>query len=160
MKPAAAVAGATRARAAARADARLIMRRFYDPPLASASMILRSCEGGAPKVGPEAIGEVRRAGVAEVGRDPREGLLAEALDRGAQPQVVQVLGQRATGDLAEHAGEVVRGDVQLAGQRGERQRLLEAGEQEVLGGLGELGAVAAGGAGRRPDVRAGHGSRG
>jgi hypothetical protein len=54
---------------------------------------------------------------------------------------------------------VVRRDVQLAGQLGERERVVEALEQQILGRLGELGVLmagggAAGGCRRRPADRA------
>ena len=98
----------------------------------------RRAEGGA-----EAVGEVRRAAVAEVGGDPRQRLLAQALHRLAQPQVVQVLRERAAGALVEDAREMERRDVQLVRELAERERLGEPGEQQVLGRLDELGALAA-----------------
>src|SRR4051794_9244371 len=128
LKPAWAAAGAASASAAATAVACLSMpavlraggqRRFHE----IAQLRRRDAERGA-----EAVGEVRRRAVAEVGREPRERrgrVLVQALDRRAQPQVVQVGGQRAPGALAEHAREVERRDMQLGGQRAERERLGE-----------------------------------
>src|SRR3954452_1271172 len=109
LNPAFAAAGAASASAAAAAVAYLSMppvlragarRRFHE----IAQLRRRDAERGA-----EAIGEVRRRAVAEVGGDPRQrraGVGVQALDRAAQAEIVQVGRQRAARAVAEDPREV------------------------------------------------------